>query len=249
MAEHSVEKYRFKVLGGAANTLSEESKDDPQVVIAAPKEESKPIKSAPIIDESSAFIEQLLKKSDDLSTNIIKLQMQIEKQEVDFSKRMETEVKRESEDAFAKGYEKAKQEYELATQELQSRYEDAIKNLDDARDEIPKYLKKIEAELSETALEIAKEVIIKEVSIASSDIALALAAKLIGELNDAKSIEIKVNPKDFALLQKKYENLENIKVLSDNAIAQGGVVVLSEIGNLDANLVNRIEKVKNLIDK
>lgn len=86
-------------------------------------------------------------------------------------------------------------------------------------------------------------------SIASSDIALALATKLIGELSDAKSIEIKVNPKDFALLQKKYENLENVKVLSDNAIALGGVVVLSEIGNLDANLVNRIEKVKNLIDK
>ena len=42
----------------------------------------------------SSFVEELLKKTDELSSNIIKLQMQIENQESEFAKRLETEIAR-----------------------------------------------------------------------------------------------------------------------------------------------------------
>lgn len=250
LKEHSVEQYRFKVLGGVSAMNVENDKVE-NIILNPVKEEVGIIKSdeAPIKkDESNKFIEQLLKKSDDLSTSIIKLQMQIEKQEVDFQNRLQNEIKRESEDAFAKGYQKAKSELSEDVQDIKLQYVSSINMLEEEHKKVDEYLKKIESELTKTAIEIAKEVILKEVNQSSNEIAVALSNKLVEELRDAKNIELKVNPKDFEALTKEYSKIEHIKVSSDKAITEGGVIILSEIGNLDGNLSTRIEKVKNLIE-
>jgi len=67
-------------------------------------------------------------------------------------------------------------------------------------------------------------------------------------LKDAKSIKLKVNPKDLESLKERYSTIENIRVDGDSAITEGGVVVLSDAGNLDGNISTRLEKVKNLIE-
>ena len=110
------------------------------------------------------------------------------------------------------------------------------------------FLKQVESELSSTAIEVAREVILKEIKHSSSDIAAALSKKLIEELKDAKTIKLKVNPSDYEALNEIYSTLENIRVDSDSAITKGGVVVLSDVGNLDGNISTRLEKVKNLIE-
>lgn len=246
--EHSIEPYHFKVLGGA-NILPESESILPEAIKEVPPAPKEKVIKEEVIkqDANNLFVEKLLKKSDELSSNIIKLQMQIEKQEVEFQKRLTNDIKRESDNSFQKGYDKAKNDLQQTVNEIKEKFLNSINILEEQAKNSDEYLKKIEADLSSTAVEIAKEVILKELKQSSSEIAKALSQKLIEELKDAKNIKLKVNPKDFEALKENYSNIENIRVDSDLSIAEGGVVVLSDVGNLDGNLSTRIEKVKNLI--
>ena len=248
---HTIEPYYFKVLGGVSNVheAQEEmvAQEDSEVV---PKEPVQVHKSEPIVqidEQQNRFIEELLKKSDELSTNIVKLQMQIEKQEEDFNNRLQSELERESQSAYEKGYQKAKDDLGAVTKELKDKFLTSINILEEEAKKGNEFLKQVESELSSTAIEVAREVILKEIKHSSSDIATALSKKLIEELKDAKTIKLKVNPSDYEALNEIYSSIENIRVDSDSAITKGGVVVLSDAGNLDGNISTRLEKVKNLI--
>jgi flagellar assembly protein FliH len=246
---HTIEPYHFKVLGGVSNVhepeevknISEPVQDE--VVKETPNE---PVMQ--VDEQQNKFIEELLKKSDELSTNIIKLQMQIEKQEEEFNNRLQNELEREAQSSYEKGYQKAKEDLEAVTKEAKDKFLNSINTLETESKKGDEFLKQVENELSSTAVEIAKEVILKELKNSSSDIAAALSKKLIEELKDAKNIKLKVNPADYEALNEIYSNIENIKVDSDSAITKGGVVILSDVGNLDGNISTRLEKVKNLIE-
>ena len=112
-----------------------------------------------------------------------------------------------------------------------------------------KKLEKIETDMSVSAFEIAKEVIKKEIASSSSQVAASLAKALLKEVKEAMKIELKVNPKDFDFLKELYAGEEKITVVSDDAVTLGGVIVLSDVGNLDGNLAVRLEKVKYLLQE
>lgn len=249
--EHKIEPYRFKVLGGIGMNPEEEIHiSEPTIDNEIEKLDIQPIVQ-PVTqqnDQQNKFIEELLKKSDELSTNIIKLQMQVEKQEVEFQNRLTNELERESKSAYEKGYQVAKEELSSALEEVKQKFYTSINILEEESKKGNEFLKNIENELSQTAIEVAKEVILKEVKHSSSNIAVALSKKLMEDLKDAKSIKIKVNPKDYEVLKEIYSNIENIKIDSDGAITEGGVVILSDAGNLDGNISTRLDKVKNLIE-
>ncbi len=250
--EHKIEPYRFKILGGSNSVFQEENIPD----IAQNEEINEKkldIKIAKEIvvkqdEQQNKFIEELLKKSDELSSNIIKLQMQVEKQEVEFQNRLSNEIDRESKSAYEKGYQAAKDELLSGIEESKQKFFNSINILEEEAKKGNDFLKQIENELSQTALEVAKEVILKELKQSSSEIAVALSKKLMEELKDAKNIKLKVNPKDYDALKEVYSSIQNILVDSDSAIVEGGVVILSDAGNLDGNISTRLEKVKNLIE-
>ena len=250
---HVIEPYHFKVLGGVSSVHKQEDIVEvaDNVKEAAQNKTDKPQKDEPAVqidEQQNRFIEELLKKSDELSTNIIKLQMQIEKQEEDFNNRLKNELERGSQNAYEKGYQKAKDDLEAASKEVKDKFLNSINILEVEAQKGNDFLKQIESELSSTAIEVAREVILKEIKHSSSDIAAVLSKKLIEELKDAKTIKLKVNPSDYEALNEIYSTLENIRVDSDSAITKGGVVVLSDVGNLDGNISTRLEKVKNLIE-
>ncbi|MBE0491665.1 MAG: flagellar assembly protein FliH [Sulfurospirillum sp.] len=244
--EHSVQQYRFKILGGPVVEVSEQEKiavEEESLKQEYAKKQEKQAKE----DINQGFIEELLKKSDELSSNIIKLQMQIEKQDVEFEKRLTNELAKESLSSFEKGYQKAKEELQEGQDMLKNKYSTSIGTLETTIQKIEERLVHIEDDLSQTAIEIAKEVIAKEVSSQSAKIAHELSKELIAQLRDARTIEIKVNPQDYEYLKQAHSQSEFVHVMSDDAIAKGGVVVFSEAGNLDGNLSTRLQKVKNLI--
>jgi flagellar assembly protein FliH len=254
--DHSVKPYRFKVLGSnlvdgstplhvneeyaSENTFESEPKSVPDEIINIARIEE---------GTQNQFIEELLKKTDELTTNVVKLQIQIEKQEQDFNNRLTEELTRERENAYAQGYQKAKEEFEDTTSEMKSRYLRSIGHLDTLYKSLDERLGKMETDISVTAFEIAKEVIKKEVSVSSSKIAASLSKALLQEVKDALKIELRVNPKDLEALKELYAEDEKIKVTSDDAITLGGVVILSDVGNLDGNLTMRLEKVKYLLQE
>lgn len=252
---HTVQRYRFKVLGSnLQDTLNTDTGSMKEVLVDTLDEginDMNEVTTTLRIEESGQhlFVEELLKKTDELTTNVIKLQLQIERQENEFNQRLNDELQRERENAHLQGYQKAKEEMELSTSETKSRYLKSIHQLEQLSAAIEEKLLKLESEMSATAFEIAKEVIKKEVTKESGKIALLLSKELLKELKDASKIELRVNPKDLEVLQESYANHEKIKVTSDDAITLGGVVVLSDTGNLDGSLAMRLEKVKYLIQE
>ena len=89
-----------------------------------------------------------------------------------------------------------------------------------------------------------QEVIQKEISEDSKEIALNLAKALMDDIKDATKITIKVNPKDVKYLK---ENLQNVEIVEDDAVKEGGVVILSDVGNIDAQILQRFKAIKEAI--
>ena len=275
---HFIENYRFKVLGSnervqesapvliEENNLSEELNEQnleqggenfaPQSQPARQMQPNMQNHFAPQPQNSqahqpgfdSSFVEELLKKTDELSSNIIKLQMQIENQESEFAKRLEAEIARAKEDGKNEGIAQTNAANEEKIKELEAKFSASAAKLDEQYAKFDEFLKKSEDELGQTAIKIAKEVIEKEVSSASSQIAHHLANSLIKELSDVKNIEIRVNPEDSDYLKEQFSKNERVKVSADDAISKGGVVIISEGGNIDATMQTRLEKLKMLVN-
>ena len=275
---HFIENYRFKVLGSneraqdsapvliEENNLSEELNEQnleqggenfaPQNQPVHQMQPNMQNHFAPQSQNSqahqpgfdSSFVEELLKKTDELSSNIIKLQMQIENQESEFAKRLEAEIARAKEDGKNEGIAQTNAANEAKIKELEAKFSASAAKLDEQYAKFDEFLKKSEEELGQTAIKIAKEVIEKEVSSASSQIAHHLANSLIKELSDVKNIEIRVNPEDSDYLKEQFSKNERVKVSADDAISKGGVVIISEGGNIDATMQTRLEKLKMLVN-
>ncbi|WP_107964921.1 flagellar assembly protein FliH [Campylobacter concisus] len=275
---HFIENYRFKVLGSneraqdsapvliEENNLSEELNEQnleqggenftPQNQPVHQMQSNMQNHFAPQPQNSqahqpgfdSSFVEELLKKTDELSSNIIKLQMQIENQESEFAKRLEAEIARAKEDGKNEGIAQTNAANEAKIKELEAKFSASAAKLDEQYAKFDEFLKKSEEELGQTAIKIAKEVMEKEVSTASSQIAHHLAGSLIKELSDVKNIEIRVNPEDSDYLKEQFSKNERVKVSADDAISKGGVVIISEGGNIDATMQTRLEKLKMLVN-
>ncbi len=272
---HFIENYRFKVLGVGEraadsapvlieeNNLSEELSEQnfgqksenfaPQAshqTQASPQNHfaSQAQNSQMQQGGESSFVEELLKKTDELSSNIIKLQMQIENQESEFAKRLEAEISRAKEDGKNEGIAQANAANEAKINELEARFSASAAKLDEQYVKFDEFLKKIEEELGQTAIKIAKEVIDKEISTSSNQIAHHLASSLIKELSNVKNIEIRVNPEDSEYIKEQFSKNGHVKISADDAISKVGVVIISDGGNIDATMQTRLEKLKMLVN-
>lgn len=253
--QHVIEDYRFKVISEFdnalenANKLQNSSEEEiplkPEVKIETPLPQSTEEPPAPAFQPS--FVEDLLKKTDEMSSNIIKLQMQIESQENEFNNRLNAELENAKEKFSKEGYEKAKEEFQKELSEVKDKYLKSIAKLDEACVNLDTFVEKNEKELAQTAIDIAKEVILKELEMNSSKIAYALAKDLITELKGASAIELKVNGDDYEYLKEQFGANAHIKVSLDDAISKGSVVIISDAGNIESNLNSRLDKIKKMV--
>ncbi|HEB9346159.1 TPA: flagellar assembly protein FliH [Campylobacter coli] len=261
--QHVVEGYRFKVISEFDNH-TEEKQHHPQIsneenIITSSKDENPTNESqtpAPsqVAQEvqtpafQPSFVEDLLKKTDEMSSNIIKLQMQIESQESEFNNRLNSELENAREKFSKEGYEQAKAEFEKELNDLRDKYLKSVSKLEEACTNLNVFIEKNEKELADTAIDIAKEVILKELENNSSKIAYALAKDLINELKGAGSIEIKVNSVDYNYLKEHFSENSHIKITLDDAISKGSVIILSDSGNIESNLNARLIKIKKMVN-
>jgi flagellar assembly protein FliH len=259
--EHTVEPYRFKVLALHSNESPKEqpikepiqdansdARDDFESNTQNAESSSTPAQESSNLIEST-FIEELLKRTDDLSGNIVKLQMQIEHQENEFKIRLENETQRAKEEGLREGHEQAKAEYDAALNETSKKYSSSIDKLDEQTAKLEALLTTSQSEIAATAIEIAKEVVLKEIKDSSAQIALNIAKSLIDELNQATTIEIKANPKDYEFIKSNLALKSNMKLSNDEAVSAGGVIVLSDIGNIDGSVMARFEKIKKILSE
>ncbi|MBZ7953471.1 flagellar assembly protein FliH [Campylobacter sp. W0018] len=256
--QHVVEGYHFKVISEFDNKREKNNQEDEKSVsspvVSEPKQEEVPNLES-VQNESNtmpafqpSFVEDLLKKTDEMSSNIIKLQMQIESQENEFNNRLNSELENAKEKFSKEGYEQAKIEFQKELDELKDKYLKSVSKLEEACVKLNSFIEKNEKELADTAIDIAKEVIIKELENNSSKIAYALAQNLVSELKGATAIEIKVNSNDYDYLKEHFSEFKHIKISLDDAINKGSVIILSDAGNIESNLNSRLTKIKKMIN-
>jgi flagellar assembly protein FliH len=194
---------------------------------------------------NNEVIEKLLQKIEELSNNIVNIQTNFEKQLSECKQQIESEKKKAYEQGYGKGKEDASAEVSNDIKEKIELLHSSVKKVDKINEVFEEKILSIEKELISVALDIAKEVIQKEVSENSKEIAYNLAKALMEEIKDATKIQIKVNPKDAKYL--KEQDLQNVEIIEDDAVKEGGVVILSDIGNIDAQILQRFKAIKEAV--
>lgn len=261
--KHVIDNYHFKVLSEFASEQEQNQRQEQSKNVSIQTEQMQvnqdtqdaqqdelPASQATQTNTfQNAFVEDLLKKTDEMSSNIIKLQMQIESQESEFNNRLNTELENAKQNAQQEGYEKAKAEFEKELNEISEKYLKSIAKLDEACQRLDGFIEKNEKELASTAIDIAKEVIAKELEESSSKIALNLAQELMQELKGASSIELRVSPLDYDFVKSKLSDVKNLKISLDDAISKGSVIVLSDVANIESNLNSRLDKIKKMVNQ
>jgi len=247
LEKHKVNPYNFKVLSTSNNN---DAKVDGNAQ-SSYTEESNPQARITDVDSSAlstsskeSLIESLMQKTDEMSSNFIKLQMKLESKEKEY----EEALKKAKEEAFAEGVEagilKAKEDAQTTAAKSLTLFASSVKKLEESASEFEKALESIKNELVSAAVDISQEVIKIELSENSNKVAKILSDELIKELQSASKITLKVNPKNHGAISEHIGNLEHITIVSDSAVSEGGVIVLSDAGNIDAQISKRFERVK-----
>ncbi len=247
---HIINKYKFKVLtfGSAVSHEDEKSHliEASETTQKDASDESDNVFEQHAISSSSRdeLVESLLQKTDEMSSNFIKLQMKLEDQENEFKAQLESATK----EAYEKGLADAKgalqAEIDAQKEAGIDQLAKSVRTLETSAENFRSGLARIESELVHAAVDIAKEVIVIELHDHASEIAATLASELIHDLQGSAKITLKVNPADHGVISEKVGKLEHVDIISDSAISKGGVIAVSESGNIDSEVMKRYERVK-----
>ena len=242
--KHIIKPYTFKPLEEDNNeernisNNSNDTKEQENVVYKSYYEENNQNKI------SEEVIEKLLGKIEELSNNIAKIQEEFKNQLSECKKEIEIQKQKAFEEGYNKGKEEASLELSKVLEEKLKLLDSSIKKIDSINEVFEEKILSLEKELVSIALDIAKEVIQKEVSENSKEIAYNLAKALMEDIKDATQVTIKVNPTDASYLKEK---LKNVKIVEDEAVKEGGVVIISDVGNIDAEIKQRFKTIKEAI--
>ncbi len=244
---HSVSRYQFKILSSMAGmSVAEAVHEIESTPISEPIETINDEFTPPVMARGSKdeLIESMMKKADEMSSSVIKMQMKIEELNEQKAAAVEEARRVGYEEGFAAGAEEQRAKLEQQSSQTHEMLSQSIATLDKSAEDFKKSLDAIQKELTYTALDIAKEVIALEIQENSQKIAARLSSELIDELQSASKITLRVNPQDHGYISERVGSLVNVEVLSDRAISPGGVVAISDMGNIDSEIKKRYEKLK-----
>ncbi len=160
---------------------------------------------------------------------------------------------------FQEGYEKAKEELEKTyTDKLVEQSKEFYVILSSFEEKLKAYENELTKIIINTSVKIAEKILEKELEEKSiiDNILKNSLSKILG----ANEMMIKLNPKDYDLLEKNDlikkldTGLAKIKIKKDENIKIGGCVVESEIGNVDSRISTMLEEIErqlsnNLLDE
>ncbi len=246
--KHHVKKFQFATIAQVDNnksafdqTLFSATSTD----IEEPQEDNEEETSRPSNQEADA----LLQKIEYLSGENIRLETELES----LQKRFDEEIAKAREEAFEKGKVEGIQETQVTFQEHNDTHNTqlikSITSLEEAAQRVEAFLDASKEELIEASGIIAEKIIKKELEEHSHIVAKKLADSFINDLKEASTITLKVNPQDAHYIEEAYKERKKIIVDADDAINKGGIIILSDIGNIDGNIDTRVQKAIALIKR
>lgn len=124
--------------------------------------------------------------------------------------------------------------------------------IDMARVERHKIIEGAESEIVKLAIGVAERVLHKAVEV-DREIVVAIARAAIAQLVDRESVTVRVNPIDLERMKQHRDSMlalgesRHMRVIEDQRIDPGGVVVETDGGTLDAKIATQFEEAKRVM--
>jgi flagellar assembly protein FliH len=104
---------------------------------------------------------------------------------------------------------------------------------------------RVESEVVELALQIARKIIGREVTV-DREIALTLVRSSLAKLHNRSIAVVHLNPDDFAFVEAGRETLGfrgSLELVEDNSISAGGCLVHTDTGDIDAQIDSQFDEI------
>lgn len=243
--KHTIKKYEFRNIDKALETQIASSMEENGIYTPSVEPISAGSDELLAIQET---LNEVLQGNKNLENSLQSLQSQIQTMHTGDSQALLEEAKKSAyEQGLLEGEKKAREELESEIQSQKQALVLAIQNLNETLNQSFESVKSLEGELSAIALDLAKEVIVKEVQEESGRIASEIAKELLAPIADSNEITLKVNPLDLPYLQEKLPDIQRIHFEADPLISRGGVVISSPKGNFDGTILSRYKNLKRTI--
>ena len=153
--------------------------------------------------------------------------------------------------AFKKGFtEGEKVGFEAGTKRvhpLMNSFSQGLEQLENLRREI---LQKVEKEVAQLALSIAKKIVCHEVK-TTEETVVCVAREALGRVENPGKIKIKLNPADLQFIQDTkshlshyLHNVENIRFEAEDSIQSGGCLIETDMGDVDARIEKQFQAIE-----
>jgi flagellar assembly protein FliH len=153
-------------------------------------------------------------------------------------------------EAYEKGYReaeaKAKQSAASQIEAAMKRYADSIVAISGLKNALQK---QAEREVVKLAIEVAKKIVHREIEV-DRNVIQTLVRVALSQVTEKKSVTVRLNPADYKYLLEQREMLPlkedwDISLQSDNSIGQGGCLVETTCGDIDARIEEKFREVEN----
>jgi flagellar assembly protein FliH len=159
-------------------------------------------------------------------------------------------VKEIEDAAEVRGYEEGlKKGREDAAREVSSIVESMKKSLESLTDIRTEFFAKAEKEMVDLVTMVSSEIVLREIKEDENIIADVLR-KAVEEIHLQQKIKIRVNPADLENVRHieeklidEVEAIKGVEFAADRKVTQGGCVIETNIGTLDATVENRLMAV------
>lgn len=204
-----------------------------------------------ILNEAKAEAEKLIQDTNNkIQQENEQLAKQREEEKKAFDEQMAQEAEKIRAESYQTGYDDGyKQGYVVITNELEEKVhavDDFAKAQFDLKGNI---IKSSELDIINLVLEIAKKVCTESIKF-NPEIIKVLTENAIKELKDKEEITIIVNPKLLDILnsisdrlKEDIPQLQNIKIIEDNAVSADGVIVESVLTRVDSRVKSQISEI------
>ncbi|MEH7112337.1 FliH/SctL family protein [Neobacillus niacini] len=172
------------------------------------------------------------------------------KEEESFRLQLEEEKRQGYEEGYQLGIEDGNQ---YAKEQHQIYLQKAADILEQAYQEKAAIIQEADPFVIELTMEIAKKVIQQELK-TQPDALLHIIKQTLSSVYETDSISIGVAPEDFSFVQKQREQLlaidngqVEIKVFPDYSIQQGGCIIRTSSGSVDARIDVQLSEIKKVL--
>lgn len=158
-------------------------------------------------------------------------------------------TQRAHDDGYAKGHQEG---IAAADSEMEEMLATMRGLIDMARAERHKIVEGAEGEIVKLAMGIAERILHKAVEV-DREIVVAIAKAAIADLVDRESITVRVNPIDLERMKQHRDSMltlgetKHMRVIEDQRVDPGGVVVETEAGTHDAKIATQVEEAKRVL--